>query len=497
MGLAFAGRDPRFRLGVLAFFAVVALSCLFRVVGLSADLPFMHHPDEPTNLRVVDAMVANGDPNPHFFNYPSLFLYLHAAIHLDGPLLGWLPGLGEQAPVTALTENGALLTGVGFAPTTGSVVLHRLLTVICGVGVVVVGWATARWVTRGNVPPVLTGVLLACSPTLVEHSKPVTPDMLAALLVGVGILCSVWVYQRGTWVSYLCAGAAVGLAAGAKYTAVLVAASLIAAAVVAKRREAFYRLPAAGVVAGAAFLLSTPFALLDREKFLADLEFERRHYAAGHAGMEGETVSFYLDLLVSREGVLVVAALAGLVAIGIAARDRWPVAAILLAFPVVYAVSVGMQTVRNDRTIMLILPPLAVLAAFLVERMKGRVPITAGIAATAVTVAVTATWPPAGPTTWAEALGWLEDRPGTTLLVEAYGPYPDPERHRVIGRTRLINGAIPPGTDYLVAAEGMYGRYLTGDYPREAAAYEELFAEHEELARFTGNGPAIVILDAR
>lgn len=456
----------------------------------------MHHQDEATNLRVVDAMVVDGDPNPHFFNYPSLFLYLHAAIHLDGPLLGWLPGLGEQAPVSALTESGAFLIGVGFAPTPGSVVLHRLLTVACGVGLVVVGWATARRVTSGMVPPLLTGVLLACSPTLIEHSKLITPDMLAALLVGVGVLCSVWVYQRGTWVSYLCAGAAVGLAAGAKYTAVVVAVSLLVAAVVAKRREALYRLPVAGVVAGVAFLVSTPFALLDREAFLAGLEYERQHYASGHAGMEGDTVSFYLDLLVSREGVLVVAALAGLVAIGIAARDRWPVAAILLAFPVVYGVFVGMQTVRNDRTIMLVLPPLAVLAAFLVEQMRGRVPVTAGIALAAAVVATT-TWPPSGPTTWRRAVDWLADRPGTTLLVEAYGPYPDPERHRVVGRDRLIDGAIPPGVDYLVAAERMYGRYLTGDHPEEEAAYEELFAEHEELARFTGNGSTIVILDAR
>jgi hypothetical protein len=42
-------------------------------VGLTADLPYMHYPDEPVNKRVLEAMVSHGDANPHFFNYPSLF----------------------------------------------------------------------------------------------------------------------------------------------------------------------------------------------------------------------------------------------------------------------------------------------------------------------------------------------------------------------------------------------------------------------------------------
>lgn len=453
----------------------------------------MHHPDEPTNLRVVDRMVVDDDLNPHFFNYPSLFLYLNSAIHLDGPLLGWLPGLGERAPISATTPSGSPLTGVGFAPTSGAVVLHRLLTVAFGLGVVVVGWLTARRVATGVVAPAFTAVLLACSPTLVEHSKLVTPDMLAALLVGLGVLCSIWVFQRGSWNSYLVAGAVVGLAAGAKYTAVLVAAPVVVAAIVANRREAWYRLPVAGLMAVLAFVASTPFAVLDPKAFLAGLEFERQHYASGHDGMEGDTVSFYLDLLVSREAVLLGAVVAGLIAIALTLRDRWRVAAILLAFPVVYGVAVGMQSVRNDRTIMLVLPALAVLAAFVVERIRGRVPIATGVAAL---VAVT-TWPATGPTAWTMAREWLADRPNTTVLLEAYGPYLDPQRHRIIGRTRLIDGEVPAEADYIVASEGMYGRYLTGDYPHEQAAYERLFSEHEELARFTGDGPTIVVLRAR
>src|SRR5215218_5060886 len=55
--------------------AVLTTALGVRVWGVTAHLPFVHHPDEPTNLRVIGTIVG-GDPNPHFFNYPSLFLYL-------------------------------------------------------------------------------------------------------------------------------------------------------------------------------------------------------------------------------------------------------------------------------------------------------------------------------------------------------------------------------------------------------------------------------------
>ncbi|OLF16787.1 ArnT family glycosyltransferase [Actinophytocola xanthii] len=429
-------------------------------------------------------MVANGDPNPHFFNYPSLFLYLNALVHFDGPLLGWIPGLAESAPVTATT-------GVSFAQTPAAITVHRLLTVVFGLAVVVVGWATARRLTTAALPPVVTAALLALSPTLVAHSTLVTPDMLAVLFVGLGVLCAVWVHQSGSWWSYLVAGAMVGLAASAKYTAVLVAVPLVVAAALAGRRAALLRLPAAGGVALAAFLATTPFALLDREEFLADVEFERRHYATGHDGMEGDTLGFYADWLVGREGVVALAAVAGLVAVALLMREKWRIAAILLAFPVVYSASVSMQVVRNDRTIMLILPPLAVLAAFLVERVRWPAAVAAAVA---LAVTAPAALPQRGPTTWTSAREWLNQRPASTVLIESYSPYVDPERHEVLDRVRLIDGPVPPGTDYVVASEGMYGRYLTGDHPEEERAYRSLFARWPEVARFTGNGPTIVVL---
>ncbi len=328
---------------------LLMLAVAVRLVGLAADLPFMHHPDEPVNLQIIDGMISRSDPNPRFFKYPSLFLYLHAGLHLHGPLLGRIPGLAEHVPITQVM-------GVSYAPTAGAVLLHRWVTVVRGTGVVLVSALTARRVTTGLLPLTVTGLLLALSPTLITYSRLITPDVPAALLVAVAVYAAVRVQQSGSWWAYAAAGFAVGLAASTKYNAVLVAAPVIVAGLLGTRAALGF--PLAGAAAVVGFLATTPYAVLDHTEFLKGLQFERRHYASGHSGMEGGAVAYYAWHLVIWEGLLVLLAIAGL----IIARQRWRLMLVFTSYPLVYGAVVAMQAVRNDRTILLILPALAVLA---------------------------------------------------------------------------------------------------------------------------------------
>lgn len=484
---------------------LLVLAVALRLVGLPADLPFMHHPDEPVNLRIIDGMILRSDPNPQFFKYPSLFLYLHAALHLDGPLLGWIPGLAEQAPVTQVL-------GVSYAPTAGSVLMHRWVTVILGALVVMVGWLTARRVTTGLLPPTMTGLLLALSPTSVTYSRLITPDVPAMLFVAVAVYAAVMVQQSRSWWAYAAAGLAVGLAASTKYNAVLAAVPVIVAGLLGRR--AVRGLFVAGASAVVGFLTTTPYAVLDHTEFLKGLQFERNHYASGHSGMEGGTMTYYVWHLATREGLLVLLAMAGL----IAARKRWRLALVLASFPLAYGAVVSMQAVRNDRTIMLLVPPLAVLAALAVQPVVrwARTYQAATLAAFAIVLGVLAavlslgavstipwsgpsTWvahaqlPWSGPSTWTQAQQWLNtNADGSPIVIESYGPWLDPTRHQVIPCDRVVDCLLPPG-GYVVASEGMYGRFTTDAYPADHAAYQHLFIRLREVARFDHNGPTIRI----
>jgi hypothetical protein len=476
-----------------------------RLVALAADLPFMHHPDEPVNLRIIDGMVRRSDPNPQFFKYPSLFLYLHAALHLDGPLLGWIPGLAEQAPITQVL-------GVSYAPTAGSVLMHRWVTVILGTAVVLVGWLTARRVTSGLLPPTMTGLLLALSPTLITYSRLITPDVPAVLFVAVAVYAAVRVQQSGSWWAYAAVGFAVGLATSTKYNAVLAAVPVVVAGLLGRRTA--LGLPLAGTTAVGGFLTTTPYAVLDHSEFLKGLQFERNHYASGHSGMEGGTIAYYAWHLAIREGLLVLLAMAGVVAV----RQRWRLALVLASFPLAYGAAVSMQAVRNDRTIMLVVPPLAVLAALAAQPVVrwARTYQAAALAAAAIVLTALAavlsvgavstlpwsgpsTWvahaqlPWSGPSNWAQAQRWLNTNAnGSPIVIESYGPWLDPIRHQVIPCDRVVDCVPPPG-GYVVASEGMYGRFTADAYPADHAAYQYLFARLQEVARFDNNGPTIQI----
>jgi 4-amino-4-deoxy-L-arabinose transferase-like glycosyltransferase len=490
--------------------SILVTSLGVRLWGITANLPVIHHPDEPTNLRIIEGIAA-GDPNPHFFNYPSLFLYLQAAVSLDGPLLGWLiPGSHVVLPMSNTM-------GTTFAPSVSTVLVHQLLSVAFGVALVGVVWAIARKAFGGAVAPAVAAGLVAVSPNLVEHSRFITPDMVATLLIALGILAALHVLESGSMRAYVTAGLLVGLATSAKYNAAVVCAAVGAAFLVRLWRTRDWNgvshLVLAGNAAVGAFLLTTPYALLDRVTFIQGVQFERAHYATGHAGMQGDTPAFYADLLLREETAIALPALAGAALLLAGNRLQRQYAAVLMAFPLVYGAFVFSIPVRNDRTIMVLLPLLAVLAGYAVsvaltaarnEMRERRAPGSwawrrpAAVVGGALLLAAASTGLWSGLTANSatdarvQAAEWVaENLPtGSTIAVESYSPWIDPTAFRVRGFGSLRGLELEPGTDYVVASEAMFGRYTSNpeDFPSEAAAYEELFDSLQLVKEFPHDG---------
>jgi hypothetical protein len=86
------------------------------MTGPGISPPGWHSPSGHGCPRAAPCGRAAASRRDATHNYPSLFLYLHATFSLDRPLLGWIPGLAEQAPVTAVM-------GISYAPTPGYVPL--------------------------------------------------------------------------------------------------------------------------------------------------------------------------------------------------------------------------------------------------------------------------------------------------------------------------------------------------------------------------------------
>jgi 4-amino-4-deoxy-L-arabinose transferase-like glycosyltransferase len=206
----------------------------------------------------------------------------------------------------------------------------------------------------------------------VEHSRLISVDMFVVFFCLLVLYFSVGILRRGRWVDFLLAGVAGGLVVAFKYPGVLVAVIPVAAVLFRRGWRGLLELK---LYAGLAliplvFLLTTPYALLDSQKFLADALYESSHYATGHPGMEGNSPTWYLGFLFQTEGFVALLAVVELLR-ALVRRERTSL--LVGVFPAVYFVFIGSFEVRNDRTILPMLAFLALLAAHLLALVARRI----------------------------------------------------------------------------------------------------------------------------
>ena len=220
--------------------------------------PFEGFQDEVYLVDVAHAMVRDGTANPHFFNYPSLSFDLLAALYWVGDRLGALP----------LTSPG------GDGPSPDHYVWARLLVLTLATLTIPV---TAE-LGRRLVSPLAgasAAVVLAVTPLFSGFSYLGTVNPPLALWSALAGLTAVGVLQRGRTRDWVLAGVAAGLAVGTKYVAfpaaLLAPLAMLLAPAGPRPRWAWRHLVLFGAVAGAVFLASSPYILLDFETFSKDL----------------------------------------------------------------------------------------------------------------------------------------------------------------------------------------------------------------------------------
>lgn len=294
---------PRLAAATLLLLAVAAGLRLWRVAW---GLPDAYEEALPVHvaLRMIAPDGGGIDPNPHFFNYPSLGIELHLAVQLlvmhAGRLLGAWAGPADYRLAFALDPSPMLLAARG---------LSIAADVLAVLALVRLGERAVRGAG------LLAGALLAFAPLAIVTSRSVFVDTLMAAL-------ALWSLERalawraeGGAARLVAAAVLAGLAAGCKYPAAVL---LVPIGWLAWRREGprgFVTAFGVALLAGAAFLVTTPWAVLDRAAFARDFTFEGAHAAAGHLGSLGRrALAFHAANLWRNLGpVVLVAAAAALV----------------------------------------------------------------------------------------------------------------------------------------------------------------------------------------
>jgi len=494
----------------LGLYLALLAATLLRVWSLGAHLPFGPGVDEPEVMERAVRIMKTGDLNPHFFDYPSLYIYIEAIASTLRFLSGAIEGRWS-----ALAQ----------APTEEFYLWGRTVTAMFGIATV---WLLHRaglyW---GRRTALLAAVMLAVMPLHVRESHYTLTDVPSTFFVTLTLLLSLRAHDTATAWSFVLAGAAAGLAGATKYNAGLaVIMPLIACAMTpAARASRSVVIPCVLVAALIAFLLAAPYTFLDLPHFLngfARLASEFR--APSNTSNPGWMV--YLKQLrtaLQWPGSLIV--LAGLV-LGVVRfvtgpdRLKW---ILPLVFSAVYFYFVAHQNIFYGRYLLPMVPTLSLLGAAAIIGIADMARRTSmpGPARRSIIVALTllAIVPPAYSSirfdaneslvwTTEEAYWWIVRTlpPGTHIAIEGSVSFHLPPTYVTVRPIQLRRNDVTfykrNGIQYLIASSQVYGQYVEPkDYPVENADYQRLFAETREVMRFIPSpehpGPELRVLQVR
>jgi 4-amino-4-deoxy-L-arabinose transferase-like glycosyltransferase len=346
---------------------VVLLGAALRLFPIWFGLPYAHaRPDEATALGHAAAILA-GDPNPHFFHWPSLTFYAFAGLF-------------------------------GLASLVGRAAVHADLVLIARAAVAIAGTATILVLSRlaSRVTDRPTGLLaaffLSVAVLHVRDSHFALTDVLMTLLVTASLAMLAKALDTCSLRDVALAGLLGGLATSTKYSAAAIVAAMAAVQWLWYTKSRDHR-PALIFLAafGGGFLVATPFALLDARTFVADVVFDSRHLSGGHGISLGRGWTYHLtrSLPYGLGFGIFTAAIGGVIPL---ARCHRRHARVIGAFAAAFFGALGSGQTVFFRYVMPLVPLACLSAAVAVSHAGGwlakrtRIPPAAAVALLAVIV---------------------------------------------------------------------------------------------------------------
>jgi dolichyl-phosphate-mannose-protein mannosyltransferase len=379
----------------VALAAILVAAAALRAVGLGQGLRHPPHPDESAFVVNVHHMIAEGDLDHRYYEYPGLFFYL-------------------LYPVLRVVMGAE-------PPTAGAYLAARGLTAALGVAAVALQFAFTRQLVPAGAA-LFAAALLAVSLVAVQTAHTVRPDVALSAFFLLALIALLRLDGRPR--RDLAAGAALGAAAAVKFSGVfLVPALVLRRLALPERRAAGLLL--CGAAAVLAFAVFSPYSFLHLGDFVEGVETQvAYHYEeAADPGLVKsfpQMVALYLRVWAKTLGApAAVLSVIGLVA---AYRDprRWLP---LLSVPAVAIVVFATSQVLRDR---FLLPAMAVGFALAaagwaeVWKISRRLAALVGVVALALPALASVRFvrEVARPSTADRALDWAERAvpPGTRVV---------------------------------------------------------------------------------
>jgi len=540
---------------------LVALSLILLLGGFlrlykldfGLELPYVAHTDEPTQFNPAIHILTTGDLNPHFFNYPSLPIYLYSAVmgagYLVGRLLGTYQSLADLQPVRTLQMS------VGIYGTPQLLLLGRATSALFGTLTIGLAYLLSKNLSKLRWTPLLVALLVALSREHVRLSHYMAVDVMAtSFCIACITACTLGLARNKP--GWLWAAAVLGgLSASCKYNYALLAIPVTLACTLAPGVDwgkRMTRLALCGLLFVGAFLAGSPYMLLDMEAAWKGIQAELKHYADGHLGQTGSSFVWYLGSFWSVNPFYLILGVPGIV---LSIRRERRAALPWTVFAGVYLWLIGRQAVHFSRNALPVMVLLMVGAGVTVEAVVSWLPEKARgwrqhvgrwrFAPYDVAVVLLALVPlvpslislpalvaPPRPSGKALAQAWFDEQFGTQpgrryirrgggrplqFVGESYTVYLDPSRVNVTyvasmteiqrkNSQQMIRGPqdlVDLGYDVALLGTGMYHRFYDNPdvFPEQVQLYDALlganaiaFDQDDDVLAFRGDGMQVYVV---
>ena len=345
-------RPPR-----LVLAGVLTLAAFLRYAGLGWGLRHLPHVDERFFVENVKVMVAQGDFDHRFYEYPGLFFYLLY------PAFLFVPPHADPA---------------------AAYLVARAVVATFGVGSVALAFALGARLAGERVGLLAAG-FVALSPVEVRTAHMVRPDVVLEAFALLALLVFLRLGPARKW-DFL-SGIALGAASAVKFTGAFLFPSYLAYRFLAPGRS-FRRVLVTSLVALATFLALTPYAIVHYQGFLAGVKTQfYHHYAA-----DPTAASSYLGMLWTYLGhpngplrkALGLPGVALLVLGLVELRRDWRMGLPLVTFPLCTLAVLATADIHFERHLVPAMGVLAFFAAKGWERISQLQPRVSGVLQVAV-----------------------------------------------------------------------------------------------------------------
>jgi 4-amino-4-deoxy-L-arabinose transferase-like glycosyltransferase len=434
--------------------AILGAAVALRFVGIEYGLPFgnLLNPDERSIVPRAWKLVHGGGGDPHWFDYPSLLMYVNA-------------------PFQAWHDKPSYLTA-------------RIVAVLLGAGAIAAAWWLGRRAFGTPTAGLVAAAIVAVCTIHVAYSRVAVTDV--PLTLGVAVALGLMVRGR-----LELAGVAVGLATGFKYPGVFLVVPLLVAG-----WQRWSRLAVALLLAIVSFLASSPFVLVHRQQAWDEASRVQRLARDGWLGFEHDHVApiAFVDRLWEGLGPALLVCALGLV-VALVRRSR--VDLILALFVVAYFIDLMTLRAHFDRYVLPLVPALGALAG----RFRALAPVTLLLLVVPLTWSIRDASELTRTDTRVIAHRWVERHipAGTHIAADPSTPsfesldvlnlrLPGPKRE--FDQNRNVQRLRRLGIRFVVVTGAVTDRVLAArsSYPRDARFYDDLRTETRRVFSLEPDG---------